>query len=719
MRNRALGLGIFAILILACLVPASAGAHHPVATAAGHAEQDSVALSPAKEARLERRTEAATAADAELAAAASGEESELGSWGPVIDWPVVGIHMALLADGRVLAYDSSADLLSADDHSFTRATVWDPASGLHADAMLEGFNIFCSGLAHLMDGTLFTAGGNKNSALDGIRNSYTFDHESDAWTRGADMAEERWYPTVTPLRDGEMLISDGIEGRADAPEVRQTDGSFRSLTTAHRDLPLYPWLDVAPDGRAFYSGPSTSMRYLDPSGTGAWTGAGQRDTIARSYGSHALYDVGKILVAGGGPSTPSANVIDLNGPTPEVSATEPMESGRRQHNLTVLADGTVLATGGNSSGESLVDINAGVYAAELWDPETGQWTTLDSMQVTRQYHSSALLLPDGRVLSAGGGICGDCNRAGYLAKNAEVFTPPYLYKQDGSGELAPRPEISAAPAVVNYGAPFSLASPQAGSIEKVAMMRLGAVTHSVNMEQRYVPLSFSANGGSLVASAPANPNIAPPGVYMLFAIDSNGVPSVAKMVRIEGAGPGPPLAPTITDTDPDSPSKDNAPEVGGTGAAAGSIVKIYGDATCTGPVLGSGSSSIFNSASGITATVPSDQTTNLRATVTDAAGNTSACSAPFPYTEDSTGPDTLITQSPPSRTTDPTLTFAFTSTEQGSTFQCRLDTEPFTPCTSPWQRTVSLGRHVFRVRATDPSKNNDTSPAKAIVTVVN
>jgi hypothetical protein len=94
----------------------------------------------------------------------------------------------------------------------------------------------------------------------------------------------------------------------------------------------------------------------------------------------------------------------------------------------VLADGTVLATGGNSSGASLVDPAHGVYDAEQWNPATGQWKTLASMQVTRQYHSTALLLPDGRVLSAGGGICGTCDSVGYLAKNAEVFTPPYLFK---------------------------------------------------------------------------------------------------------------------------------------------------------------------------------------------------------------------------------------------------------------------------------------------------
>ena len=533
MRHRGLGVGVIAALILACLVPTSAPAHHPVKTVEGHIEEDSVAVSPAMEEWLGRQTEAATESDARLAAAGvTGDEADVGRWGPVMDWPVVGIHMALMPDGKVIAYDSSADRLGDPDQSFTRATVWSPTANTHVDAMLFGFNIFCTGLAHLMDGTLFTAGGNKRGESPGIRQTHTFDHETGSWSRGPDMAEERWYPTVTPLNDGEMLITDGVSDRPDAPEVRKTDGTLRVLSAAATDLPLYPWIDVAPDGRPFYSGPSTDMLFLDPSGTGAWSAAGTRDSQARSYGSHALYDVGKILVAGGGPSTPSAMTIDINGPMPEVTPTDSMETGRRQHNLTVLADGTVLATGGNSSGEPLVDMENGVYTAELWDPATGEWTTLDAMQVTRQYHSSALLLPNGRVLSAGGGICGDCNRVGYLNKNAEVFTPPYLFKADGSGELAPRPRITSAPRAVDYDQPMTVGTPAPGSISKVAMVRLGAVTHSVNMEQRYVPLSFTARRRSVVAETPANPNIAPPGVYMLFVIKSNGVPSVARMIRI-------------------------------------------------------------------------------------------------------------------------------------------------------------------------------------------
>ena len=398
---------------------------------------------PAAEQQLEQRTEAATAADA-AAAAVPGDEGEEGQWGPVVDWPVVPVHAALLANGKVLAYDSVGDNATETYpvHDHTRATVWDPATGTHTPVNVPGYNIFCSGLAHLMDGTMFVAGGNKDVQLNGIVQTHLFDSGTNTWSLGPNMAAERWYPSVTPLRNGEMLIT---EGGPDVPEVRKTDGGLRALNAASLNLPLYPWLDVAPDGRAFYSGPDQTMRSLDPAGGGSWQIFSQRDSLFRDYGSRALYDVGKILVAGGGPSSNDARVINLNGATPQVSPTAPMASGRRQHNLTVLADGSVLATGGNSSGAELVDLDHGVYPAELWDPASGQWQTLASMRVTRQYHSTALLLPDGRVLSAGGGVCGTCDQVGYLAKNAEVFSPPYLFKQDGSGELAPRPVINSAP----------------------------------------------------------------------------------------------------------------------------------------------------------------------------------------------------------------------------------------------------------------------------------
>jgi hypothetical protein len=394
---------------------------------------------------------------------------------------------------------------------------------------------------------MFIAGGNKDQQLDGIVQTHYFDWSTGTWRLGVNMAYARWYPTVTAMGNSEMLIT---SGGPPIPEVRQRNGTLRQLSNASLSLPLYPWVDVAPDGRAFDSGPDSTMRSLDPSAAGAWQIWSSRDAIYRDYGGHAMYDIGKILVAGGGPSTKTADVINLNGGTPTVTPTGSMAFGRRQNNLTVLADGTVLATGGNSSGAGLVDMNAGVYAAELWNPATGQWTTLSSMQVTRQYHSTALLLPDGRVLSAGGGICGTCDSVGYLNKNAEIFSPPYLFAKGGSGSLAPRPTVTAAPGTVAEGSQFTVWTPDAASITKVALVKLGAVTHSNNMDQRYVPLSFAASTGKLTVTAPTTINIAPPGYYMLFIINSAGVPSVAPILRVADAPPtvqitGPPNGSTF------------------------------------------------------------------------------------------------------------------------------------------------------------------------------
>jgi hypothetical protein len=179
-----------------------------------------------------------------------------------------------------------------------------------------------------------------------------------------------------------------------------------------------------------------------------------------------------------------------------------------------------------------------VFAAERWDPETKTWTVLSSAKRVRQYHSSATLLPDGRVLTGGGGVCASCVSLGYLEKNIEYFEPPYLYKKDGSGAKATRPVINSVPSTATYGRDFDIDSGQAGSVNKVGLVRLGAATHSQDQGQRYIPLSFTTSGNTITATAPATSNIAPAGYYMLFITDSAGVPSVAKMIKLQ---PKPPV----------------------------------------------------------------------------------------------------------------------------------------------------------------------------------
>jgi len=711
-----LGVALIASLVVTAFAP-SARAHDGVDTAAGHAAEDAVTHTASQERALDAHTRAVSAADAKAAAAAvAAAPQDVGQWGPVVDWPVVGVHVALLPNGNVLAYDSVGDNATetypVQDH--TRATVWNPATGTQTPVNVNtGFNVFCSGLAHLVDGRVFLAGGNKDQQLNGIVQTHLFDPQTNTWSLGPNMAAGRWYPSVTPLRNGEMLIT---SGRVDTPEVRTLAGTLRSLSTAPLSLPLYPWMDVAPDGKAFYSGPDQTLRKLDTTGTGSWQTFAQRDPINRDYGGHALFDIGKMLVAGGGPSTNDARVVDVNGPTPQVSPTAPMAYGRRQHNLTVLADGTVLATGGNSSGASLVDLNAGVYPAELWNPVTGQWKTLAAMQITRQYHSTALLLPDGRVLSSGGGICGTCDQVGYLAKNAEIFSPPYLFKADGT--LAPRPVIGSAPASTTYGAAMDVATANPASIRKVALVRLGAVTHSDNMEQRYIPLSFTAGATSLTATVPANANLAPPGFYMLFIIDANGVPSVARMVSVRDDA-----HPTVTLTQPTNGASFTAPAtvtLAATGSDAdGTVTKVgfFNGSAKLGEDTTAPYSLTWSGVAAGTYTITARATDDLGATTT---------SAPAAITVFSAGntPPTATITSPADGASfpwKPTITITATASDPGGSVAkvefrdgtTVLGQDTSAPYSYTW-RNVASGSHVLTVRATDDAGALTTSSSVRI-----
>jgi len=510
-----------------------------------HLERD-LAPSAAEEFELLERVEreglgvnpAGTNPSSVVTARMLADPGQVGEWGSVQDWPVNGTFTTVMPDGRVLAFDSVNDLPTEQNqtHTFTRAMTWTPSNGaiqrIDSDT---GWNLFCAGYATLPDGRTFIAGGNRDAALNGIEQTHTFNHLSNTWARGQKMDFSRWYPSVTPLANGEMLITGG---GVSISEVREVDGKIRQLTGASSSVwsnREYPWLQTAPDGRVLFFGPTPQIGVVATPGAGTWQATGSRDNHYRSYGSYAMYDVGRVLVAGGGIEGPShsqrsARIVNMSNSS--ATGTGSMNNRRRQHNLTVLADGTVLATGGYASNEYLVDLNNSVFAAELWNPATGQWTVLAEEERARQYHSTAILLPDGRVLSAGGGICGICQQTGYMQRNAQVFSPPYLFKGDGSGARADRPQINSLPSNVRYNQSITVNTAQASSIAKVALIRTSSVTHSQNMEQRYLPLQFSANGSALNVQMPANANLAPPGHYMLFIIDNNGVPSVAPIVRI-------------------------------------------------------------------------------------------------------------------------------------------------------------------------------------------
>lgn len=196
-------------------------------------------------------------------------------------------------------------------------------------------------------------------------------------------------------------------------------------------------------------------------------------------------------------------------------------------NATILPDGQVLATGGTRGG-GFVNIDEGlaVKAAEIWNPSTGRWTTLAANQIMRIYHSVSLLLPNGNVLH---GASGDA-MAGAVPvppqRNHEIFEPPYMFK-------GARPTISSAPSSVNYGAVFSVATPNAAQITDVRWIRLGSVTHAFDASQRANTLSFTPTSTGVEITAPADANLAPPGHYLLFILNRNGVPSEGKIVRVQ------------------------------------------------------------------------------------------------------------------------------------------------------------------------------------------
>jgi galactose oxidase len=451
-----------------------------------------------------------------------------GSWSPPITWPHIAIHLAVLPDGRVVSW-GGGETVGQMDHA--APDVWTPSTGAHVRSPELDVNIFCSGHAFTADGALFVSGGHI-ADYEGTRTTRIYTSETDSWSKSGDMTAGRWYPTNTTLPDGSILAlagSDEQQANVTIPEIWQ-NGVWRRLTGAPLEMEYYPRAFVTPDGRVVSVAPEVRTQFLSVQGAGSWT-AGPQTILGRErdYGSAVLLD-GKVLLAGGAdPPTNTAETLDLHAGTSAAwVATGSMEFARRQMNLTILADGRVLATGGTSS-PGFNDARGALLSTEIWDPETGRWTTVANAAVPRLYHSTAALLPDGRVISAGGGRP-PAENGGTNHLDAEIYSPSYLF--DANGAPAVRPTIGLAPSTVGYGERFVVQSPDAASISKITLIRLAAVTHAFDQNTRLVTLPFMRVGESLRVRAPANANLAPPGHYMMFLVNSKGVPSVAEVVRV-------------------------------------------------------------------------------------------------------------------------------------------------------------------------------------------
>ncbi len=445
---------------------------------------------------------------------APGPEAQVGQWSAVFPAPIVQLHVHLLTDGTVLSWGRIGD-----------PQVWDPATGSFTAVPSPSW-LFCAGHDFLPDGRLLVAGGHITDG-HGLPNTNLFDPVTHSWQVGPPMAVGRWYPTNTTLPDGEMLTVGGTDEDMTIDTIPEVwDGThWRELSTANLALEWYPRLFVAPDGRIFNAGEEQPSRWLDVTGTGRWTDGPRRNFGPwRDYGSAVMYLPGKILYAGGGsnPPTNTAEIIDLNQPNPTWANTGSMAYARRQMNATLLPTGDVLVTGGTSA-SGFNNAAGAVHAAELWSPTTGTWTTLASNAVIRMYHSTSLLLPDGRVLHTGSGDGANAPRE----LSYELFSPPYLFR-------GARPTLTGVtPAVVGYGQTLQVDTPDGASIAKVTFIRTGSVTHAMDQAARLVPLTFAAVSGGISVTLPTSRTTAPPGPYLLFLVNANGVPSVGRIMRLE------------------------------------------------------------------------------------------------------------------------------------------------------------------------------------------
>ena len=455
----------------------------------------------------------------------------IGQWSLVAPLPYYPVHTHMLPTGKVMFWGSSDE---GSAGGVTGGDAWDPANESVSILSKPDYNIFCSGHSFLADGTLFVAGGHISNFV-GLSRTTTYNPFTDAWSFLPDMNDGRWYPTTTVLANGDVLVVSGYIdptiGLNTLPQVFQVaTGTWRSLTNAQLAQQPYAMMLLAPNGRVFDAGPLPTTRYLDTSGTGAWSFVANRVGGVRDYGLGVMYAPGKVLVMGGdSPPKNTAEVIDLNAASPSWRPVASMQFGRRHNNATLLPDGQVLVTGGTAA-PGFDDPSGHVDAAELWDPATENWTTLASSSgIPRVYHSGALLLPDGRVFSTGGND----------HPETEIYSPPYLFK-------GARPTITSAPPSVPYGQSFFVGTPDGATISKITMLRLSSVTHAFNQSQYINELGFSQTTGGLDVTAPPDANVAPPGYYLLFILNGSGVPSVAKFVHL----PPDTTPPTVSITAP-------------------------------------------------------------------------------------------------------------------------------------------------------------------------
>ena len=644
----------------------------------------------------------------------------VGQWGGPFEIGMVAVNMVLMHTGKVLMFSGD----------FTQAwteRVWDPATNQMTLVPNPYYNLFCAGQSQLADGRILVVGGYDPSTL-GAPNANIFDPVSQAWSELPNMGYRRWYPTSTTLPDGRALITSGAQTCltcwTDVPEIYDpVTNRFTTIPSARLGVPYYPFMYVLPDGRVLDAGANehaVETRVLDLN-TGLWS---MVDPIVVDGHTSVMYRPGKIFKSGtatdsgfSGNSAATAYVLDMNQPSPAWRQVASMAFPRAFHNSTILPDGTVLITGGGTALDGY-DVSKAILDTELWNPATETFQTMAKAAIPRLYHATALLLPDGRVLMAGSGNDGPAVNQ----TRAELYSPPYLFK-------GARPTIADAPAVIQYGNAFTVQTPDAASIAAVALIRPGSVTHSFDEDQRFHNLEFTKGAGTLNIQAPANGNLAPPGYYMLFILNSNGVPSIARFVRFP------------------SPSADvTAPSIPGNLVGSGGIGTASLTWTASTDNIGVSHYNVHRSnVPGFTpsaanrvgqATTTTFAESGLapgtylyKVTAQDVAGNVSAPSneAPIAVASDTTPPSVSVTAPANASTVNGLITLTASASDNVGVVgvQFRIDGTAFgtedtsAPYSASWNTsTVANGPHVITAVARDAVGNQQVS-SQVNVTVSN